>query len=288
VAGTQEAACFSCHMPEAGSTDIPHIRITDHYIRKPAPEVALTEQEMEAQREFLRLQSLVDPNPTPADRAEGFLSYYERVTDRPGMLDSAAVLLRQARTVDPTVDIGQLQVRLWYLQEDYSRIRGFIRENPPDDLQDAWTQYRIGEAFAQSGDVGLAINHFSEAVSLAPANIQYRERLGRAYVSVGDIEEAIHQYDAVLALHPRHDVALNNRGYARLLMGEMDGAESDYAQAAALNPDNEVALASLASIYFNTGRFEEAKQITRRLMRMSPGNMDYERLWDALASESDE
>src|SRR6266576_2723961 len=40
--------CYSCHMPQNKTTDIPHVITTDHFIRKP-----LKEEEVKDIREFI-------------------------------------------------------------------------------------------------------------------------------------------------------------------------------------------------------------------------------------------
>lgn len=278
VAGTETAPCFQCHMPTSGTSDIPHVRITDHYIRKPDPTEGTGER---ARRTFLRMASLIDPKPTLTNRAEGFLTYFELVTDRPGMLDSAAVLLERARGVEEGDRLGRARIRLWFLKEDWAAIRGYVRESPDTGADDAWTQYRIGEAFAQDAETGIAITHVERAVSLAPDNVRFGDRLGRLLTDAGDLDRALQVFDRVLTNFPKYEPTWTNRGYVKLASGDFGGAEADYLRAMELDPDAELAMASLASIYLNTGRLDEARRLARELIRRKPDDQGYVQLFQA-------
>src|SRR5690606_42149359 len=59
----------------------------DHFIRRPdgaGRAAALSEDEVEARAAFVRLASLLGGVPTDLEAAEGYLTYYEEVTNRPG------------------------------------------------------------------------------------------------------------------------------------------------------------------------------------------------------------
>ncbi len=114
--GSNDEPCASCHMPISGSTDIPHIRVTDHYIRKPGEEEhRLSNFEMDELTRFVRIAGLVDPSPDYRDRADGLMSYYELITNRPGLLDSADVYLQRAIARDPEQDNTPPVTRLRHL-----------------------------------------------------------------------------------------------------------------------------------------------------------------------------
>ena len=75
--------CIGCHMPISGSEDIPHVRVTDHFIRTPdsKEESILSTEEMQEQKQFVGMASLVESSPSARDIAESYLTYYEEVTN---------------------------------------------------------------------------------------------------------------------------------------------------------------------------------------------------------------
>jgi hypothetical protein len=284
VAGNNTLACSSCHMPESGTQDIPNVRITDHYIRvvREAPE--LTGEEIESRRRFIRLAALIDPAPGHSRLAEGFLSYYELITNRPGMLDSADVRLRRARLTEPDKDLSELHIRLWYLREDYASIRRYSRANKPDEDWSAWTHFRIGEAFAAAEENDYAIPYLEQAVVRSPGQLRFMDRLASVYTRRGEIEKALRVYERIEAANPNLENAVTNRGYTHLVAGDFDAAERDFLYAIALYPDAEVALGNLASLYANTGREVEARPILEQLLRLDSDNEAYIQLYRLVVS----
>lgn len=287
VAGTNTASCASCHMPKSGSTDIPNIRITDHFIRVPD---RLSPQEVEDQTRFIRMASFMDPDPHPRQRADGFLTYYEQFTDRPGMLDSAAVYLQQAQDVldrapgnvdeEERARMQASWIRLWHLADDHAAIRRLSQQSGFEAPGDAWSCYRIGEAFAAISDYSRAVRWYEQAVALGPEHLRFLDKLGVALTQAGSLQEASDVFDRVVAANPKFETGLNNRGFMHLLIGDVEAAEADFRAALELSPDLEQAQANLASILINTGRMEEARPIVEQLIDRHPGNPEYRQAMD--------
>lgn len=271
--------CASCHMPKASSLDIPHVTITDHYIRvvEALPEAAVDEQ-----REFLGIASLVDPNPTMLNVAKGYLTYFEQFDPQPRFLDSAAVYLERVR--EESDGLGHLasEVRLAFLQGAFDRVRSLALRTSPSAIEDPWTLYRIGESFLRTGAPQQALPYLEQAVRLGPDHLEFRTKLGNAYAQTGNPGAALEQFNLVLEANPKFEQAYNNRGFIRLAQGNLQAAEEDFIHALGLNPDAEQTLANLASLYFNTGRADEARPLAARLIALSPRNPQYQRLWQAL------
>src|SRR5690606_9208780 len=101
---------------------------------------------------------------------------------------------------------------------DYAAVRVVAREVDAEAVDDAWTQYRIGEAFAATGASEAALRPFRRAVALAPHALRFRVKLAGALVATGAVEEAVRAYDAVLEADPTFETAYNDRGWARVLL----------------------------------------------------------------------
>ncbi len=282
LAKRQEAEdnCVTCHMPTSGSVDIPHVRITDHFIRRPGSntEEVLTAEAKHAQRQFVRLASLVDEDPALTDIARGYMTYYEQVTNHPGFLDSAAALLERARNHTSFENITGPLIQAHFLRGEHSAIIQLVRAGAI--AKDAWTAYRIGEAFLVDGRAKEASSYLKDAVRRAPEHLRFRSRLAAAYTQDNLPRQAIAVLDSVLAANPKFTEAYNNRGYARVLLRDFAGAEKDFIAALALDPDLEQSLANLASLYFNTNRMPEARRYVQRLLERDPANPQYRKLWE--------
>ena len=283
VAGTTALACVTCHMPLSSTDDIPHVSVTDHFIRIPDnPIGVLTEQEAADRIRIIRMASLIDDKPSATDVALGLMSYYEKITDRPEMLERAARELQRARNSEDGDKISAAHIWLWYLQSDFSSIRRLIDEKGSVQEKSAWTQFRIGEAYRASGEFDRAVLYLEKAIQLAPEHLRFLDRLAATYTNMARYEVAVSMFDEILQANPKFDASINNRGYAYLLMGEFDNAEVDFQNAISLNPDAEVALANLASLYVNTDRSALARPLVSRLLILAPSNPDYSRLWSSI------
>ena len=275
----QEDDCAACHMPASGSIDIPHVRVTDHYIRVPD---RVTPSEIAGLSKFVGLASLIDAQPTHREMAEGYMTYFEEISNVPYFLDSADVRLKMALKDEPLEKVAPSLVRLRYLQRDYDAIVELSRKVERSSIEDAWTLYRMGEAISESGNTETAITYLEAAVRLRPTHLRFLNRLGMAYVSAERLEEARETFDRLLAENPAFGEAYNNRGFARALSGDFVGAEADLKKAIALDPDAYQAIGNLASLYVNTNRPGEALPYARRLLESDPTNQQYVQLWNFL------
>ncbi|NND69993.1 MAG: tetratricopeptide repeat protein [Rhodothermales bacterium] len=270
--------CVQCHMPVSGSSDIPHVRITDHFIRplRVGEDRAVTAGQVEEGRRTYSLASLIDDNPTDAEIADGFLTYYEEKTNQPGFIDSAKVYLRKAESAGHSrQSLARIWIRAWFWEQDYSSIKGMANQVTLGGIEDPWTHYRIGEAYLSTGLPDESVTHFSRAVELAPEHLRFLNKLAVGQSESGDHAAALGTYDRLLTLNPKFEGAYNNRGFARLVLGDVAGAESDFKQSLALYPDGENSLANLASLYYNTNRPDSALIMVDRLIRIDPSNSDY-------------
>ncbi len=267
--------CTTCHMPVSGSKDIPHITITDHFIRSPGADVPVVAEPGE-RAQFVRLASLVEESPSLGQTAEGYLTYYETVTDHPGFLDSALVYLERAE--EQGKDVAALLIRTHFLRGDFLSIMNLA--GGLDTMPDAWTAYRIGETYLAQGLASEARRFLEEAVRMAPAHLRFLSRLATAYGQEGRNVEAVALFDQVLAANPKLSEAYNNRGFAHVMLGNANQAEADFLTAVALDPDMDRALANLASLYLNTNRKAEARPYAQRVLELDGANMQYRRLWE--------
>jgi tetratricopeptide (TPR) repeat protein len=120
------------------------------------------------------------------------------------------------------------------------------------------------------------INYHEAAVRVAPQHLRFKGKLADAYAASRRLDRALTLYDEILAANPTRADMYNNRGLARIARRDFQGAEADFEQALALNPDAEQALANLASLYYNTGRQDEARALAERLVRLVPDNPRYQ------------
>eukprot|EP01136_Pigoraptor_vietnamica_P014368 Opistho-1_new@56477 len=79
--------CITCHMPRNGSIDIPHVAVTDHYIRKrPIDDAAKSKITA-----FLGMKSFNNDNPDAITTARAYMEFYERYNPNKGPMYSALI-----------------------------------------------------------------------------------------------------------------------------------------------------------------------------------------------------
>ncbi|MGZ4098896.1 MAG: multiheme c-type cytochrome, partial [Bacteroidia bacterium] len=217
--------CVSCHMPVSGATDIPHVSVHDHYIRKP-----ITQKEKEKIKTFLGLFSINEKKPDALTRAKAYINQYDKFDQDPAFLDSAAILLNDKNIADLEKNLRCL-LQLNFIKQDYKKIISYVAKmgevkcfnilfiKQSFDNSDAWACYHIAEANYYTGNIANSIKWFKKAVKLAPYNLDFRNKLGSALAATNDLNEAINEYEFVLKENPKHVSAYTNLGFLKLRQG---------------------------------------------------------------------
>ncbi|MCB9236226.1 MAG: tetratricopeptide repeat protein [Bacteroidia bacterium] len=269
-----ESDCHTCHMPNSGSIDIPHVRITDHNIRIPRAEPN-PENDPAKISSYLRLECRTTALPTPLLLARGYLTHYEQFDPLPHFLDSAFANLK--RVSDHNTEWKEAWIRALYLRQSFAELAEFAQKQS-EDYPDPWTWARIGEAYKETGKLDLAIQNYQKATDLARERIDFRNKLAGLLINQNSLDRALLILNQLIQYAPSNSTAFNNRGFAYVLQNKMDLAEKDFLRALALDPDSETALANLASLYLNTGDKATCLKYARRLVREYPGNAGYVKL----------
>jgi len=263
--------CAGCHMPKSGSIDIPHVRITDHFIsRRNTKGSRRKGAASEGPPKFLGLKILTKDKGSPLEMAKGYLALYDKYTPSQMVLDSALMYLNRSEASPAR----QLPVRIHhrFAAGEYSQLLQLAKGLRADTLSDAWMAYRVGEAYAKSGKPAAAVPFFRRATELMPQHPDFREKWGSSLVQLRRLGPAVEQLKEVLQQHPKRPMALNNLGYARLLQGKTEEAESLYDQAIALDPDYEQALLNKAALRLLLKDEAEGRALLRRVLQLNPDN----------------
>lgn len=233
--------CSGCHMPRSSSIDIPHVSITDHYIRKqyaqPAPGGG--------KGQFLGLASLARREVSAAEMAEGYIALYDKFIADKAMLDSAAAWLTLSR--EPETRLLPIRVHLAFARQDWGALGKLADQNEPEQI-DAWTAYRLGEACMQTLRQRQGILFLRRAVAAAPYHLDFLEKLAAALAITGQNEEAERLFRRVILEEPSRPLALTNLGYLVALKGDFPTARAYYHQALALDPDFRQARENLGAL----------------------------------------
>jgi tetratricopeptide (TPR) repeat protein len=144
----------------------------------------------------------------------------------------------------------------------------------PKPLSTQWIKnaaYHIimGEQALLQNDAPAAQSHLETALATFPEMTGIHRPLGTAYLKNQNLKQAAEQLQAALEKNPSIDV-LNNLGVAYAGLGEYDQAEKLLQQTLRLRPDLAGTQKSLALLYRETGRTNEAVAAFEKYFRLNP------------------
>jgi len=270
--------CVSCHMPNSGSIDIPHVSVHDHYIRKP-----MKKDDIEKVKEFIGLCAINEKNPDNYIKAKAYIQQYDKFEYKAEYLDSAQFYLSD-KTKEDVIRNFELLVHLNFIKMDYKKILFYLNQigdieklkKPLNkkswDNANAWTAYRIGEAYYILGDIPSAYTFYKKACDLSAYNPEFRNKLGASLLAMKRVPEAITVLSNVVNESPKFVQAINNLGYANLISGNVLKAEELYNRALALDPDYESLLMNVAGLKIYQKKYKEAEILIKNLLKKNPEN----------------
>ena len=270
--------CVICHMRESNTRDIPHVRIHDHKISKPP-----TEEELNSPRVFKGLISVNNPNTDNLTMARGYLLEYESFHPDPNYLDSANYYLNIVE--NPNTDyFFNASINYYFLRNDFDSMidlvseQGiqFVLDSLLNEMEysnyDAWTSYRIGQAYENTGNLLIAGYFYENAIALAKYILDFQNKYGTYLVKSGKLNEAYHVFEFIISEDPRYVSAYVNLGYSLMKAGQLDKAKENYQMALNLDPDHIQAMTNLAGLNFAQGDMAEGTRLLKRVLKLDPEN----------------
>jgi Flp pilus assembly protein TadD len=258
--------CIECHMPKNGSIDIPHVAVTDHFIRR-RPQV---ENKKEIAR-FLGMKCYNNDDVDDRTMARGFLEFYERYEPSKLLIDSAFSYLKKA-DIDIDEDANNDVIRAYFLLENYPKIVSLTATLKAGDLNDAWTCYRIGEALLNEKNTKRSIEFLQRAVSLKPYSLDFQNKLGSAYLEANNLAQAKKTFQFIVNENPKYSSANSNLGYIAMQENNLPLAKMFLQKAVMLNPDHVQTLINLAVVYHQTGADILIKPLLFHALKLEPAN----------------
>ncbi len=274
--------CVSCHIQKSGTSDIPHVTFTDHWIRKTLPPARRPEdiERVLVRREPAQLVRVTadatPPAPARAALEEGlaYFAFYETRQRVPEHLSRATASLRRGLAGGQEQAEARVALGRVLLQQDSLAAATRI-------LQDAATRYPdrpdvhlwLGKAHYAAGRYAEALAPLRQATALQPALLEAHYALAEALEATGQQAEAEKAYRALLARDPvHHPGAWNNLGFLLLQQQRLAEADKAFAQALALDPDLTIALVNTASLRLMEGNFDAAKALLDQALKVDPVN----------------
>ena len=269
--------CIECHMPKGNTIDIPHVVTTDHYIRIPNKNV-----DKRKIKKFITLYDVNNPNPSQATIGRAFIQQFASFeSDRPLLLDSAKHYFSDASPVDIKKNFSPL-IDISFYKLDYQKLLYYVGVETPRYLldsilkhqdysnSDAWTSYRIGEAYFQMKDFSNAYSFYKRATELAPYILDFQNKLGVSAGLLGRNDESEKIYKYILSQNPEYVSAYTNKGFLELQKGHSQQAKEDYDKALSYDPDDRQALMNTAGWYIFQKQYYKARDYLEIVIKKYP------------------
>ncbi|MBK7964482.1 MAG: tetratricopeptide repeat protein [Bacteroidetes bacterium] len=269
--------CISCHMPQHGATDIPHVSVHDHRIGV-HKEVVVDPGKLRA---FIGIACINNEETSDQVKAQAYINYVEKFGLDKSLLDSALKYVSDETEISLEKNIHQL-VQIAYLKGNSPLIAKYV-ERIPNLLsklnkpslanKDAWTSYRIGESYQSLGVSKNALLWFKNAYQLAPLSAEFTNKYANALAKTGDFVRAKELFQLLNKEHPYFSPGFCNMGYF-ILMQERNIklAQSFFDKALKLDPDYELALLNKANAYMLQNDKAMAIKSVQQVLKINPSN----------------
>jgi Tfp pilus assembly protein PilF len=255
--------CVTCHMPRNGSIDIPHVAVTDHYIRK-RPVADSQARKITA---FLGLQCFNSDHVDAITKARGYMEFYERYAPKKPLLDSALHYLDKEQKRENSEKQNRDYIRLYYLLEQYGQVIHYATSLDTASIQDAWTAYRVGQAYFELQQEQKALPWFQRAVSIWPYSLDFEDKYAVCLLTLAKTDEAEKKFEWILSQNPHYVGANTNLGFIYMQQGRGTMAFDYMQRANDDDPDNEQNLLNLAVWYHNNKELEKARKTLEHLLQ---------------------
>ena len=264
----QNNDCITCHMPHNGSIDIPHVAVTDHFIRKRI----LSNKDAGKIAAFLGLKSYNNDKPDAITKARAYMEFFERYGGKTVLVDSAIFYLNLEKDREEKEKQNRDFIRAYFLLKNYGKVIGYASSLAPEKLNDAWTAYRIGEAYFQQEQNEKALRFYEKAISLKKYALDFQNKYASCLLALGRNEEARKSFEFILQENPNHLAANTNLGFLWMQIGN-NGLAFQYMKTANnVDPDYIQNLINLAVWYHNNQRMDLAKKTLQHLLKKHPEN----------------
>ncbi len=256
--------CVQCHMPKNGSSDIPHVSVTDHYIRKkPTPNNGSTNNT------FKGLRCINNQEVADIAAAVAYLNSYEKDNNKNHTMDSATYYIDKSKA-SPTT-ISEFKIRQLYISQKYVELVNYIQSNKTQST-DAWTNYRVGVAYFEKGDISSSMMWFENAVKYAPKNLEFQQKLGIVYIALNNMQKGKEILEKLVLVNPAMPIAWYNLAMVAGKENNIALAESHLLKCVFYDPNHIQALVNLANIAEKNNDKINLKIYILRLRKLEPNN----------------
>jgi len=263
--------CIECHMPKSSTIDIPHVSISDHKIG------IHKKDSVQNKGSFTGLKAINNPNPSDELFAKAYLSQFEKFDSSPYILDSAFHYIKKLNIQSNFAD----HLHYYFLKEDYKAILNIVETIPNiiDSLNhkdyqnlDAWSAYRIGEAYSKFYLYEASLAFYKKSCNLAPFILDFNLKLAGAYFNLNKYDLAQKQYEFIINEFSKNEVAYCNLAYILMIKGDLDTAMDYLNISRNINPRHIQTLLNMSSCNMFANNVKLAEQNLLDILEIEPNN----------------
>jgi tetratricopeptide (TPR) repeat protein len=190
-------------------------------------------------------------------------------TNESRALDALDLLVRARKMAPDNVDILFLMAQISISQHYYEDATPLLEAGLQLAPQRNDLRATLGESYFRSGKVEKAIEEYKNLIEVQPSARSYLF-LGLSYTHLGRFDEAKQAFQSGLKLDPHNNFCLFNLGFIAERQGDAAGAEAIFEKVLRSNPEFPDALLELAKLRTESKRLDEAAELLRKYVRVSP------------------
>ncbi len=258
--------CISCHMPKGGTSDIPHVAFSDHFIR--VVDTSKARSAPGQTREFLQLVCMTDSQPHPDTRGKAYLLYFERVANQGNFLEMAQ------RDLSPTSHFERASAL--YYEGKYQSALQAIEKALAEQPNDNWRLFRKGEILEGMGDNLGALQTYQQVYANNPKLTEAGLKVGvltlrTATEPTSALQNARQIFSDCLDRKPFDKRLLANMGFVEMNAGNFTEAEKLLNEALSYDPAYLLALENMIILQSQMQQKETGRSFLDQLIQFHPG-----------------
>ena len=253
-------------MPPSTAIDIPHVTITDHYIRVVKPE---KDNGAIGIGKFEGLSSVNDKHPDSMTVAKAYMYFFEKFEHRTENLDSAYKYLQSFSS-----ETHPIEYIYYYYQRNDDKMVVNTAVYAKTKLNDAVCNYQVGQSYFNLGQLPQSIIYLKKAVEMQPYNLNYHVRLATAYTFAKDFPTAEKEISFVIKENPKIASAWNGLAFIDLATNRFDDAKANLKKTFALDPDFEPGHINMVKYYIAINKFKDARNEINEILKRNPNSME--------------
>ena len=199
------------------------------------------------------------------DDARAIVSYRRAIELDP---EAKAALSPLAKSCERQLDLGIEHHRAGRSEDATACYRSVLTGQPR--RADAWNL--LGVLAYERSEHAQAIEHFQRALDINPSIASFHRNMGSILLAQDTPKEALSFFETAVRLESDSAENLANLGLCQYRLGNLQAAEERLRGALARNRDCVAALVTLADLFIDASRFDDALTVSRRALALNPND----------------